>query len=635
VTLGVASLLLVWACWPKAAGPRPAPPNPAPPAADDPRFSSPTPYRNVRPGVRYVGDDACAACHAEVAKTYRGHPMARSLAPVAAATPIERFDESARNPFTTPGFRYQVERETNRALHKETLTDARGRPLAEAAAEVHFAVGSGHSGRSYILDRDGHLFNSPLTWYPAKGIWDLSPGYDKQNPHFDRPVTPDCLFCHANHVDHVADTVNHYRKPIFQGHGIGCERCHGPGELHVARHNQTDVPAGQDDTIVNPGKLEHALRESVCQQCHLQGQQRVWRRGRDTFDYRPGLPFQLFMSEFVKPAAEAGALKFVGTVEQMVASRCYQKSEGAGKMGCISCHDPHAVPAAEKKVSFYRQRCLNCHQEKGCSLPVAARREKDDSCIACHMPKTGSTVNHTAITDHSVPRAPERVRAKSDALVPAPAMPVPFHRAERDEREANRDLGIALVRLADSLPGDPARSFAQRGLILLKPALQKDRADLEARTAMGSALWFTGRLDDAFVAYREVLDQAPRRESTLFLAAKLALRLRRTDLARRWAEQLVEISPWRPGYHLTLAQAHGQSGEWQAASRAVGEAVKLNPADPGARQLLILCRLRLGEVAQAERELELLLATGPPQPEMLRAWFAQERSRAGGAPGRP
>ena len=35
----------------------------------------------------------------------------------------------------------------------------------------------------------------------------------------------------------------------FRGHGIGCERCHGPGELHVAARGE------EDGTIVNPGRL--------------------------------------------------------------------------------------------------------------------------------------------------------------------------------------------------------------------------------------------------------------------------------------------------------------------------------------------------------------------------------------------
>src|SRR5260370_32021461 len=51
------------------------------PLEKDSRPISECSYRNVRPEVRYVGDEACAGCHADVAAAYRKHPMSHSLAP--------------------------------------------------------------------------------------------------------------------------------------------------------------------------------------------------------------------------------------------------------------------------------------------------------------------------------------------------------------------------------------------------------------------------------------------------------------------------------------------------------------------------------------------------------------------------
>ena len=82
--------------------------DPEPYAAVDPRLTFPTPYRNVRPDVRYVGDRACIDCHRVQADPYRHHPMGQALAPTAEATPIEKFDSATQNPFTVSGIHYGI-----------------------------------------------------------------------------------------------------------------------------------------------------------------------------------------------------------------------------------------------------------------------------------------------------------------------------------------------------------------------------------------------------------------------------------------------------------------------------------------------------------------------------------------------
>jgi hypothetical protein len=250
-------------------------------------------YRTTRPGVGYLGDAACARCHAEIAQSYRQHPMGRSLAPIAAAPATGADGEGGRVLFEAQGLEYSLARRDGRVIHQEARRDHSGRVIARREAEVQFAVGSGRQGVAYLIERDGFLFQSPITWYVRERRWDLSPGYEKNNLHFDRAVTPGCLFCHANRVEPVEGTVNRYQPPLFRGHSIGCERCHGPGALHA---QQPQVVAGQDRTIVNPAELEPSLRDAVCEQCHLIGHRRVARLDRRAEEFRPGLPFHQFWS---------------------------------------------------------------------------------------------------------------------------------------------------------------------------------------------------------------------------------------------------------------------------------------------------------------------------------------------------
>jgi len=525
--LGLLALGVLW-LW----RPRPAPDGTDRAEPVDPRLSFPTPYRNVRPDVQYAGDRACADCHQDVAASFRQHPMGRALAPVAAAPPIERFDKAAHNPFAAPdpfvggGLHYGVSRRDKHVRHREWAADPDGKVLAEAEAEVHFVVGSGKAARSYLVNHDGYLFESPVTWFPQAGRWDLSPGYENTNLHFSRPVTPGCLFCHSNFADHVPDTVNRYRPPVFRGFAVGCERCHGPGELHVRRHTEGKLPPGPDDTIVNPARLKPDLREAVCQQCHLQGEKRIVRRGGSDFDYRPGLPLHAFLMDFVVQQEGHSDAKFVNSVEQMMASRCYRASREPKKLGCISCHDPHKLPAAAERVAFYRQRCLQCHAEIPCSLPLAERhaRDKEDSCVACHMPRNGSEIGHAAITDHRVPRRPEP-KAKAGPAVrtlpPDRLTLVPFHgdRVDLKDAEASRNYGLALVGMLDYGPPDElSRRLAAQALPLLDAAVKRDRLDAAAWDAQGTALWTLERRPEALAAYETALSVRPDQENTLYLA---------------------------------------------------------------------------------------------------------------------
>jgi Tfp pilus assembly protein PilF len=602
--------------------------------AVDPRLTYPTPYRNVHPDVKYVGDRACARCHRKLFESCSGHPMGQAMAPLATATPIEKYRVPS-NPFMATGLHYGVERRGNRVFHREWVEDPNGRKLAQVEAEVQFACGSGARAQSYLVNRDGYLFQSPITWFSHGERWDLSPSYETRNLHFGRAVAPPCLFCHCTNVEHVPDTLNRYRPPIFRGFVIGCERCHGPGELHVRRRTAGKVVTGLDDTIVNPARLEHSLREAVCQQCHLQGEQRVVARGRSDFDYRPGLPLHLFLMDFVDGRDRGAESKFVSSVEQMRVSRCYRASRGPKKLGCISCHDPHRFPAPDEKVAYYRQRCLNCHTEKSCSLPPAVRRRqsKADSCIACHMPRGKSEVNHTSITDHRIPRRPERSTRAEPAVrpTPGPSDLIPFHRDLIDERdeEVARNLGLAVLAMLDRGPPQPvARQYAAKALPLLERALRRDGDDTPVAQARADALWCLGRRQEALAAYEKVLARKPRLETALHRAGDLALALNRPKEARAFLERAVRVNPWRWQYHHGLAVASFRLGEWHRGVRECRQSLRLEISNPASRSLLVQCYLCLGQEEKARAEFEVLWQlTAKDRRQDLRRWFEQQQRR--------
>ena len=468
-----------------------------------PAFTSP--YRNTKPGVAYVGDTACAGCHAKTCETYHAHPMGRSMGAVA---------DKAGGPFVWNGVRYSVERKGEAWVHREEAVDGAGRVVARTEVPVRHAIGSGTHAVSYLIDRDGVVSQSPVTWYAATNAFGLSPGFETVPDKFERAVLPGCVFCHVNAAQGVPHSLNAFKPVPNLGTAIGCERCHGPGEAHVALRKETPYFNGLDETIVNPVDLPPALREDVCNQCHLGGKERVIRRGKGAFDYRPGLPLDEFIRVFVLPTTATTNTRIAGHVEQMNASRCFVASKG--EMGCASCHDPHVAPSAEKTVSYFRTRCLDCHKEKGCSEPEPQRLavSKADDCAACHMPKAKTMISHVALTDHRVPRRPtEGVAPASPGeaeVLAAIRSLVPFGKGGVDinDAELTRDLAVGLTARARTLPDAVRREVAQAHLPALERAVKNDPDDLPAREGLVMALAWLDLTGPALAACDEGLANA-------------------------------------------------------------------------------------------------------------------------------
>ena len=600
--------------------------------------SADSPYLNTRPEIAYVGDAVCARCHGEIAAAYRGHPMGRSLTPVRSIDDAPPIGEAEGLPFEAQEIRYASERRDGRTVHKATRRDAGGRPLSEIEAEVRYALGSGTRGFSYLIERDGFLFQSPIAWFAQQKRWDISPGYRGANPrpNFERTIQRECLFCHTSQVHSVAGTLNRYEPPTFEGHAIGCERCHGPGALHAPR---AGVSTGPDFTIVNPANLAPALREAVCQQCHLQGWFRFPRAGRDFFDFRPGLPLHRFLAVFVRKESNPDRLDLIGQVEQMESSRCFRAS--GGQLGCISCHDPHRLPPTAARAEYYRGRCLECHERKGCALPAAERRTRGpgEDCIACHMPRPAvSDIPHTVTTDHRIPRfagapIPMPARQPPTPGLPGEVVPRDYHwdlMTDAERRATARDRGVALESAARTLLAAPqlARLAATQAVPLLEAAVRDRPDDQAARESLGYALGILGRLPEALRAYEEVLRIEPRRESALPYLARTLAGLQRPKLALVALQEAIAVNPWRSDYRLALARICAQAGDWPEAVAACREAIRIDPELFEARSLLVQSYLRSGKPEEADAEFRTLLRFDPAGGDDWQQWYARQKQEA-------
>lgn len=555
--------------------------------------------------IGYVGSSQCTECHADIAEKFQRHPMARSISTVPGEIPIEDYVQNTS--FSPDGPReYGVEAVNGTIRHFEQYLDVDGNAIYRQSESVEFAVGSGQRGRSYLLNRDGLLFMSPVTWYSEGARWDLSPGYDPQaHPRFERRVADGCIACHAGTVRQERNGPHRFANEPFFEMAIGCERCHGPGKEHVdLQYKPYEVD--RLDSIVNPGKLSPARRDSICFQCHLHGVNRVPRTGQSEFSFRPGSLLSDAWTVFVSSSSTAkngDSTRAVSQVEQMHESVCFKRSNG--QLGCVSCHDPHSIPSKAERVSFFQERCLSCHTETNhCSLDRTTRLQisPEDSCIKCHMPKRdASDVPHTSQTDHRVLKHPQTNKSHQ-AISGGPPMPFSPEMFPVPRAEILRAEAIIFANFSEPMASDLSREAFRR----LQQIDRFNEHDVALKNALGKTQVRIGQLDAGKDTLRRAFSELPGHESVIESLMQLNERSGELKMALAWAECFVKVNPSSSYGHSRLALLLMRLNQSQRAIKEAEVALKLNPLMNETREALIAFLIENGMADAAAVHQEFL-----------------------------
>lgn len=407
----------------------------------------------------FIGAAACIACHPGQGAAFASTAHANALAE------IDLHREPPDGEFHDPHSmrHYRIYRDGASFRQAESIRTDQGQELVLCDLPMRYVIGSGHFSRSYLVERDGFLFESPATWYAAPQAWKLSPGYEGANLGFQRPAEMRCLLCHAGRVEPIDRSPQRLSLPTL---AIDCERCHGPGRAHQQKWENTATAADDPETIFHPGKVPRSVSEDVCAQCHLHVAATIEQPGRRIEDFRPGDALTDYVVHYVS-ASDQKNMQVVGHVEQLRLSRCYQDDE---RMSCLTCHSPHAP---EKPSSnFFRQKCLECHTVQSCQSPREARFAEDiqDNCITCHMPRSATEIPHFAFTHHRIGIHRTQVESSQspsppDELIPLPGEPIP------DKSQEARNRGLAYLQYSDA-PGQAgsAQIYRQTAVELLRHA---------------------------------------------------------------------------------------------------------------------------------------------------------------------
>ena len=437
--------------------------------ADQPQFS------NL--DAEYVGDVACFDCHEEQWRGFQDHGMARSFYRLTPENAVEDF-EAAPLYHAPSGFHYRVYAVGGSFYQEEYRLDAGGLKTHELVRRMDYVVGSGNAARTYLTESAGRLYQMPLTWYSQAAKWDFSPGYETYNKRFNRLVPDRCMACHNSYpgsVPHVVGKYDHLPE------GIGCERCHGPGSLHMAERLAS--PLGRDTidrTIVNPAHLSSALQMDICQQCHLNTTVSLLRQGREAFDFRPSERLEDHVALFSASEEDVeGIIDVISHAERLQQSACFV----AAPVTCTTCHNPHEG-FRDKGSRYFDETCLGCH-----SNVAEVEHPFDGRCADCHMPKVPADgAPHASFTDHWI-RIPGTTMARDREA----GKLAPYFDRDAVGQKAGRYAALAYL-VHGTQQADSA--LLERGVRLAWPIHAQDSSG-ELSFLLGVTLTNLGRADEA------------------------------------------------------------------------------------------------------------------------------------------
>ena len=406
------------------------------------------------------------------------------------------------------------------------------------------------------------------------------------------------------------------------GHAIGCERCHGPGELHVIGSNWSTAATRRSSTpIISSPRSGWPF----AYQCEVGGPTNaVTALGGNCSTIARGSP---------PPHSSPSALRrrtadeVVGHVEQMKVSRCYRESQGRWvALG----HDPDGRPAPEEKTGVPPPVPRLLHRTKGSKLaePTRRARSRDDDFVQGHMPRSGRPPSPTSRPGgRRIIRWRDRRRsAPADlrGLPPGPAVQRrrPGPRGARVARPGAGDrpgirsgmpetpqvawVGSFVLRmLNDRGPGGPSRA---------RPGRPPDE---------GHGAGARGQHYDAIQQVEMVLQGRRRREGPRRVSSPARVNWGDVRPYRPHARKAVELNPWSARSSRSSSPLLG-AGEGAPKSRStIRQGSALNrPSDPRSLIDTLLSPERRG--CRSRGVHAGLIGLNPTLRESLERWFADQ-----------
>jgi len=599
-------------------------------------------FWNLHDTVNYVGMTECISCHHEIHSSFIHTGMGKSfgLASKEKSSALFPFNHTSMGEQrglvvsdTNSGLNYQAFWRNDSLFIREFFTDKDQRNLItyHRVEHIPYIIGSGQHTNSHFWSDGDYLYQAPLTYYTQKGIWDLPPGYKENNIGFSRKIDVECMSCH-----NAMPKVSQQAKNLFEEIplGINCERCHGPGEMHVNLKKKgilVDTSKYADRSIVNPKRLPYQRQVDICQRCHLQGNN-VLKEGKSFTDFRPGMKLSDVFEIYMPKYENEDYFVMAGHAERFQKSECFihsnpkntEKYNPKINFTCINCHNPHiSVNATQSEI--FNNTCINCHQEgsvkskyTGCSI-----KENTNNCVSCHMPASSAEdIPHVMVHDHKI----QRPTSKSIDIESTKGKLLGLY-AVNNPNPSNKSLVKAylsyfekfnpnplFLKKADELLRDESNREGEIHLYYIKgefTEITKIAKNISANSCdewtayrIAKSLDRTGQLNQSISWYKRCFDLKPLDLDFTAEYSNALIRLKRTEEAKVILKKQYNRARKHPLTLLNLGSIYFLEKEYAKAKQMFQKTLALNPRDKRAHLYLAELYELVGELKLRDYHLE-------------------------------
>ena len=357
---------------------------------------------------KYVGDEACRSCHAVEVNSYETTAHHSTSRTADAHSILGNFEDGS-NIFKTsnPSLYFKMSADAD-GFHQTAVDEIAPGKTVQLTQRFDIAVGSGRKAQTYLYWKGDDLFELPVSWWVKSSQWINSPGYEDGAIHFDRLIYPRCLECHGSSFESLPPPANHFNKASLVL-GITCEKCHGPGEQHIALSSAATPPGPRAaKAIVNPASLSRNRQIDTCALCHAG----LGKPLAPALSYVPGDALEKYL-QFPVMEPDMAVDVHGNQVQLLKASRCFQSSQ----MTCSTCHNVHTPQRDAAAFSHY---CLDCHKAKQCGEFAKLGGQITRNCVDCHMPLQQSRALFSNSNQQVIqlPVRDHRIAVYADAKLP-------------------------------------------------------------------------------------------------------------------------------------------------------------------------------------------------------------------------